>query len=386
MTDAPEIPEPGPELNKAQGPVRSEDSGQTPGGAEGKPWSRAVLHMDMDAFYVNVHLLDHPEDAGHPLVVGGRPEQRGVVASASYEARQFGIHSAMASGAALRLCPQLRIVSADWNRIHELSRRVMSILEEYGPVEKMSVDEAYVDLTGEADPEALARTIRERVKGETTLPASVGLASGKLVAKVASDFEKPEGCTIVRPGTEEAFLAPQPVRAISGIGPRTAERLAQIAIVTCGQLATADPATLQLAVGRHALELQRRARGVDNRPVQAERGPPKSISQEWTFSRDVNDPEVLKEQLAKMAASVAASLQKRELIAHTVRVKFRWDDFTTFTRQKSVEVGIDDEVRIRRLALALWEEHWPPGQRVRLLGVGVSGLEQPVTRQYDFGF
>jgi DNA polymerase-4 len=378
MTGAPEIPETKPALSEAEGLVPSE--------VEGKPWTRAVLHLDMDAFFVNVHLLDHPEDAGHPLVVGGRPEQRGVVSSASYEARQFGIHSAMPSGAALRLCPQLRIVSADWSRIHEMSRQVMSILEEYGPVEKMSVDEAYVDLSGESAPETLAQSIRQRVKGETTLPASVGLAAGKLVAKVASDFEKPEGCTIVRPGTEEAFLAPQPVRVISGIGPRTAERLARLAIDTCGQLATADPETLQVALGGHALELQERAKGVDNRPVRSERGPPKSISQERTFSRDVSDPEFLKEKLGEMAAGVAASLQKRELVAHTVKVKFRWDDFTTFTRQKSVEVGIDDEEKIGRLALALWEEHWPPGQRVRLLGVGVSGLEQPITRQYDFGF
>ena len=368
------------------GPSNMEKSKPSPADVQDTTWPRAVLHLDMDAFYVNVHLLDHPEDAGHPLVVGGRPEQRGVVASASYEARQFGIHSAMATGAALRMCPRLRIVSADWKRIHELSRQVMSVLEEYGPVEKMSVDEAYVDLTGKPDPESLARIIRRRVKEETTLPASVGLAAGKLVAKVASDFEKPEGCTIVRPGTEESFLAPQPVRVIWGIGPRTAERLARIAITTCGQLAAADLVALQAVAGRHALDLQKRARGIDNRPVHSERGPPKSISQEWTFSRDVSDPEILKEQLSKMAASVAASLQKRELIAHTVRVKFRWDDFSTFTRQRSVEVGIDDEEMIRRLALLLWEEHWPPGQRVRLLGVGVSGLEQPVTRQYDFGF
>jgi DNA polymerase-4 len=371
------------ELEPEAGQSKSE--GQAPA-QEADPWSRAVLHLDMDAFFVNVHLLDHPEDAGHPVVTGGRPEQRGVVSSASYEARQYGIHSAMPSSTALRLCPQLRIVSADWSRIHELSRQVMSILEEYGPVEKMSVDEAYVELTGEPDPEALAQTIRQRVKDETALPASVGLAAGKLVAKVASDFEKPEGCTIVRPATEEAFLAPQPVRVIWGIGPRTAERLASLAITTCGQLATADPATLRLAFGRHAQELQNRAKGIDSRPVRSERGPPKSISQEWTFSQDVSDPELLKEQLGKMAAGVAVSLRRRELIAHTVRVKFRWDDFTTFTRQKSVEVGIDDEEKIRRLALALWEEYWPPGQRVRLLGVGVSGLEQPVTRQFDFGF
>src|SRR5690554_3239321 len=171
-------------------------------------WKRAILHVDMDAFFVNVHLLDHPEDRGIPLVIGGRPEERGVVASASYEARQYGIRSAMPSATALRLCPELKFANLNRPRIRECSQRVMNLLGEYGPLEKMSVDEAYVDLSGQERPEMLALSIREWVKAETNLPASVGLASSKLVAKVASDYEKPEGCTIVRPGEEAAFLAP----------------------------------------------------------------------------------------------------------------------------------------------------------------------------------
>ena len=162
----------------------------------------------MDAFFVNVHILDHPEDAGMPLAVGGRPETRGVISSASYEARQFGVRSAMPSGRAMRLCPQLKIVGNAWPRIRECSRQVMAILTEYGPIEKMSVDEAYVDLAEAQDPERLARKIQQRVKEETKLPASVGLATSKLVAKVASDFGKPEGCTFVRPGEEASFLQP----------------------------------------------------------------------------------------------------------------------------------------------------------------------------------
>jgi len=243
-------------------------------------WPRAILHLDMDAFYVNVHILYHPEDAGIPLAVGGQPDSRGVIASASYEARQFGVRSAMPSSKAKRLCPELRIVGHNWSRIHECSKQVMVILREYGPVEQMSVDEAYVDLTDKPDPEALAESIRHRVKHETNLPASVGLAPSKLVAKVASDFEKPEGCTIVRQGQEAAFLSDQPVRVIWGIGPRTAERLAEKEIFTCGQLAAFDLVELQAIFGRHARHMQQRAQGLDQRSVVSERGNPKSISQE----------------------------------------------------------------------------------------------------------
>jgi DNA polymerase IV len=348
-------------------------------------WSRAVLHLDMDAFFVNVHILVHPEDAGAPLAVGGRPESRGVIASASYEARKFGVRSAMPSARALRLCPQLKIVGHTWPRIKECSRQVMGILAEYGPLERMSVDEAYVDLSEQPNPEELARTIRDQVKDETGLPASVGLASSKLVAKVASDHDKPEGCTIVRPGQEAAFLAPQPVRVISGIGPRTAEKMAELKIHTCGQLAEADGLLLRSSFGDYANSLQRRARGVDNRPVVEEHGLPKSISQENTFSRDIDDPERLKAELRTMAASVAGSLQRRNLVAHTVRVKFRWADFTTFTRQRSLEVGFDDEELIYRTAVAIWQDNWQ-GQKMRLIGVGVSGLEEVQARQVGFAF
>ena len=193
-------------------------------------WSRAILHVDMDAFYVNVHLLDHPADGGRPLAVGGRPDERGVVTSASYEARALGVRSAMPMAQALRLAPGMLVVPPDWSRIRECSRAVMAVLEQYGPLEQMSVDEAYIDLSGAADPPALAAEARDRVPAETKMPASVGLATSKLVAKVASDFNKPRGLTVVLPGEEAAFLAPQSVRAIWGIGPRTAERLSLIHI------------------------------------------------------------------------------------------------------------------------------------------------------------
>ncbi|HFQ93338.1 MAG TPA: DNA polymerase IV [Anaerolineae bacterium] len=349
-------------------------------------WPRAILHLDMDAFFVNVHLLDHPEDAGIPLVVGGQPEQRGVVASASYEARQLGVRSAMPAKTAVRLCPHLKIVSANWERVRQCSRQVMDVLRQYGPVEKMSVDEAYVDLTGQAAPEEVAAEVKTAVTTQTHLPCSVGLATSKLVAKVASDHDKPDGFTVVPPGSEAAFLAPLPTRALWGIGPKTAEKLARQGIATCGQLAAADLAVLRRAVGSHAESLQRRAAGIDSRPVQAERGPAKSISQEWTFNEDVDDPEVLCESLQKMCKRVTQSIRKRQLLAHTVTVKFRWADFTTYTRQKTVEVGFDDAQTLFILAQAIWQEHWPRDKKLRLLGVGVSGLEKTEARQLGFDF
>ncbi len=344
------------------------------------------MHLDMDAFYVNVHILDHPEDAGRPLAIGGQPDQRGVVASASYEARQMGVRSAMPMSTAVRLCPTLKIASANWDRIHSCSRQVMAILEQFGPLEQMSVDEAYMDLSAWDNPEEKAAEIRTAVKHQTALPCSVGLASSKLVAKVASDHDKPEGFTIVPPGTEAAFLAPLPTRAIHGIGPRTAEKLARLNIHTCAQLALADLGLLQGAFGSQGVSLKERARGVDGRSVVVDHGLAKSISQEWTFNQDVNDPARLRAKLKEMAEEVARSLQKRQLVAHTVTVKFRWADFTTFTRQRSLEIGINEAETIYVVAEAIWSEHWPPGQKMRLLGVGVSKIEAPTIRQLGLPF
>ncbi len=339
----------------------------------------------MDAFYVNVHLLAHPEDAGIPLAVGGRPDERGVITSASYEARQFGVRSAMPTAVALRLVPRLKVVPPDWPRIRECSRAVMVVLARYGPLEKMSVDEAYIDLLDAADPPATAAEVRERVPAETQLPASVGLATSKLVAKVASDFNKPRGLTVVPPGGEAAFLAPQPARVIWGIGPRTAERLAALGITTCGELAAADPARLRAAFGREADNLMRRARGEDDRPVMPDRGPAKSISQEWTFNSDVGDAATLRDYLERMSAEVAEQLRQENLLARTVRVKFRWSDFTTFTRQRSLDVGTDEAATIFRVAEALWRENWPPGRPMRLIGVGATGLVAVEGRQLGLG-
>jgi nucleotidyltransferase/DNA polymerase involved in DNA repair len=262
----------------------------------------------------------------------------------------------------------------------------MALLASYGALEQMSVDEAYLDLSRWDSPEAIAARVRSEVKNKTELPCSVGLATSKLVAKVASDHEKPEGLTVVAPGQEASFLSTLSTRVLWGIGPRTAEKLSEMEIETCGQLANADIAELVARFGRQAESIQRRAQGKDGREVRPERGLAKSISQEWTFSQDIDDPERLRAQLEKMATKVAESLQRKGLIAYTVKVKFRWDDFTTFTRQKSLEVGTNDVETICRLAVAIWKSHWPEGQRTRLLGVGVSKLEEPEGRQLGFGF
>ncbi len=349
-------------------------------------WPRAILHLDMDAFFANVHILDNPEHARLPLVVGGRPEQRGVVSSASYEARKMGIHSAMPTSHALRRCPNLLIVPADWPRIRECSIQVMAVLKTFGPLEQISVDEAYVDLSEQGKPEQVAAEIKRTVKESTHLPCSVGLSTSKLVAKIASDHDKPEGFTIVPPGTEREFLAPLPTRAIWGIGPRTAEILAEFGIDTCGQLASAEESVLRSNLGKQAVSFILRARGMDDRPVKTARRRPKSISQEWTFDKDINDAEILQQQLRKMCSKIAQSLQRRNLIAHTVTVKFRLADFTTFTRQKSFEVGIDREEDIFRLATIIWRENWANSVRIRLLGVGASNLAESNVRQLSFNF
>lgn len=347
-------------------------------------WSRAILHVDMDAFYVNVHILDNPEDSGFPLAIGGKPDQRGVVASASYEARATGVRSAMPMRTAVKLCPTLKIVPADWPRIKECSRQVMDILAEFGPLEQMSVDEAYIDLSEHLAPVRLSDTIRKRLKAETGLPASVGLATNKLVAKVASDQNKPEGCTIVLPGTEARFLSPLPARVIWGIGPRTNERLSTLGIETCGQLARASLEMLRAEFGSQSEALQQRASGIDRRQVVTDRGPAKSISNEWTFDEDTADLQLLGERLEKMVGQVGKSLRGQSLVAHTVTVKFRLADFTTYTRQKTVQNGIDNDAEILRLARQIWRENWDQAQQLRLLGVGVSNLSEPEVQQLAF--
>ena len=344
---------------------------------------RKILHLDLDAFFCAVEEMDNPGLRGRPFAVGGKPADRGVVASCSYAARQKGVRSAMPMGQALRLCPELVIVGGHYSRYSEESKKVMSILRTFSAlVEQLSIDEAFLDVSDHADDgEQIARRVQNRIREETGLPASLGVATNKLVAKIANDHGKslftgegaPNAVTVVPPGEEAGFLAPLPVRALWGIGPRTDERLNELGIRCIGDLAQADPMTLTARFGKHGADMTRRARGIDSSPIVTEREV-KSISQEITFSRDERDEGRLRDQVRKQSDRVAASLRKNGLMAATVRIKIRWPDFTTMTRQLTLPAPTDDPTVIDIAAWGLVLKVWQPGKSVRLIGVGASGL------------
>ncbi len=347
---------------------------------------RKILHLDLDAFFCAVEELRNPELRGKPFAVGGSPEGRGVVASCSYPARAFGVHSAMPMAQAVRLCPDLIIVSRSRGGYSAASREVMARVRELTPlVEQLSIDEAFLDVSDLPEPlDIIARRLQTRISEEVHLPCSLGGATNKLVAKIANDVGKgrsqtgdyPRAITLVPPGREAAFLAPLPVRALWGVGPKTEEKLHALGIFTIGQLAEYPEKTLARLFGQHGWDLARRARGIDNRPVVASRGGAKSISQETTFSRDVSDGRVLQATLRRLAEGVARSLRRKHYTGRTVKLKLRLSDFTTLTRQMTLARPTDDERIITRSALTLFERLWQPGRPVRLLGVGVTNLQK----------
>jgi DNA polymerase-4 len=343
--------------------------------------SRTIIHMDLDAFYCAVEVLLDPSLVDVAFIVGGRSE-RGVVASASYAARQFGIRSAMPTAEALRRCPHLKIVSNRRGVYSKYSQQVMEILHDVTPlVEQISIDEAFLDISdsvhGMGDAELLARELQQRIQDEIGLSASLGVASNKLVAKIASDLEKPHGLVVVPPGEETAFLAPLPVRELWGIGPVTAERLAQMGITTIGQLASSSEAMLKLEFGSHGPSMWRHAHGIDNRSVTTDREA-KSISHEVTFTTDATDEEALARELLRQSESIGRRLRKAELHASTIKLKLRWSDFTTFTRQTTLPAPTNLDQDIYQTALGLLHKHWPKGKPVRLVGVGASNFGEPV--------
>jgi len=342
---------------------------------------RAIAHLDLDAFYAAVEMLENPDLVDKPLLVGGRPESRGVVATASYAARDYGVHSAMPMARAVRLCPQAIVLPPRFDLYRQYSLHVMAILEQSATVlEKVSIDEAYLDLTDRVEEwqqaVQIAQRLQERVWEETGLSASIGVATNKLVAKVASDHEKPAGLTVVEPGEESAFLAPLPVRVIWGVGPVTAEKLAQMDVTTVGQLARVSEGALVAQFGDHGAAMARRARGIDHRPVSAEHER-KSVSRETTFSEDLRELKDLKRQLWRLSQSVARRLERAEAVAGTIAIKLRYQDFETLTRQMSLDVPTDDEIRIYRAALVLLGQTWERGRPVRLLGIGGDHLSPP---------
>jgi DNA polymerase-4 len=343
---------------------------------------RAIVHLDMDAFFAAIEVLENPELEGQPVVVGGQPSERGVVAAASYPARAFGVRSAMPMARALRLCPQAVVVPPHHRLYSDYSRRVMVILRQASPlVEQMSVDEATIDLSEQVDDWERAvdvgRRLQARVREEIGLSCSLGVATNKLVAKVASDHDKPGGLTVVAPGEEAAFLAPLPVRVLWGVGPVTAQKLAEMGISTVGELAAVPEETLRARFGRHGVDMARQARGIDERPLVAEHER-KSVSQEATFARDLRDVSGLKRQLWRLCQGVSRRLREAELAAGTVAIRLRYADFATLSRQMTLAVPTDDEREIYRIALVLLKRAWERGRAVRLLGVAARNLSSPV--------
>ncbi len=342
-----------------------------------------IIHLDLDAFFCAVEELNRPELRGKPFAVGGRPEERGVVASCSYPARQCGVRSAMPMSRALRLCPGLVVVPGNHAAYREKSRQVMGILREHTAlIEQISIDEAFLDLSDLPQTgEELARMLQGEINRRLELPCSLGVASNKLAAKIANDYGKgharageyPNAITVVPEGGEAAFLAPLPVQALWGIGPKTAATLDEMGVRTIGDLAAMPEATLARRFGVMGHELWVRAHGVDDRPIETEHAT-KSISQEVTFDRDVRDGERLRKTLRTLSEGVAYRLRAEGLCASTVRLKLRWADFTTPTRQVSLNQPADQDGVIFSAALALFDSLWEKGRPVRLLGVGASKL------------
>ena len=343
--------------------------------------ARTILHIDLDAFFVAVERLDNPTLIGVPVIVGGRAEVRGVVASASYEARKFGVHSAMPTAQALRLCPQVVLVSGHRDRYAEMSRRVMAILGDYTPLlEPISIDEAFLDVSGTeahyGPPARLAQTLQARIERELRLSASLGVAANKLVAKIASDYRKPHGITVVVPGQEAVFLAPLPIRRLWGCGEVTARELATLGVTTIGELTRLPAAELRARFGVHGDGLWHAARGIDDSPVTPEHEE-KSLSREETFAQDISDPSLLGRELLRLSEAVASRLRRHGFAARTLSLKLRYGDFTTLTRQVTLAEPTDSGPTIYAQVLLLFEAAWDRRRPVRLVGVGTSNLDQP---------
>lgn len=347
---------------------------------------RWIIHVDLDAFFASVEELRHPELRGRPIVVGGLPNERGVVASASYAARAYGVRSAMPMGQALRLCPQAVVVSARHGEYGHHSDRVMAILAQITPaMEQVSIDEAFLDITGcerlWGTPEATARLIRRRVWTEEGLPVSMGVAANKLVAKIACSQGKPRGLVIVPQGGEAAYLAPLPITALWGVGEVTARRLRGLGVETIGDLAAWEEPDLVRQFGEGGHGLYQHAHGIDSSPVQSARER-QSLSHEITFAHDTVDATLLQRTLLEMSERVGAGLRRYGLVGQTVRIKMRYGDFTTVTRQVTLERPTDQTQVIYARAEELWRRNWAQ-QPLRLIGLGVAGLLDGAGYQLD---
>ncbi len=351
---------------------------------------RSVIHVDLDAFFASVEELLDPSIAGLPIIVGGDPAQRGVVSSASYAARAFGVRSAMPMGQALRLCPQAIVRHGHFREYHRYSGEVMAILKACTPLfEQVSIDEAFLDVTGcerlWGSPEEIARALQRQILESCQLPSSVGVASNKLVAKTASGLRKPRGLVIVPPGQEAAFLACLPVEQLWGVGAVAARRLHDLGLHTIGDLAAVPQKTLTYAFGSQGAVLHEHAHGLDDSLV-TPAGHRRSLSHERTFARDLYGVAELEKALLSASDEVAARLRREALQGRVVGIKLRYGDFRTVTRQVTLEQPTNLGPTIYQQALRLLRRTWKAGAPVRLLGVSASGLvDQPAYQMGLFG-
>jgi len=346
--------------------------------------ARVILHLDLDAFFCAVEEIKDPGLRGKAFAVGGSPSGRGVVTSCSYPARKMGVRSAMPAAKALQLCPNLILVSRNHRDYVRYSKLVMERLAQYtDQVEQISIDEAFLDITDlGSSPRAIGIELQKTILDELNLPNSVGIASNKLLAKIANDVGKkahmgqgpPNAITIVPAGEERSFLAPLPVDMLSGVGPKTRERLERFNIRTIGDLAEYPDVELAEKFGKHGYDLSRRAKGIDKRGIVTERGI-KSVSNERTFGEDLGRKSEVMKYINKLADQVSKRLSKKELRGKTIQIKLRWSDFTTLTRQTTLPQTTNEYKVIQKIAEELLNQVWQEGRKVRLIGVGVHNLD-----------
>jgi DNA polymerase IV len=345
---------------------------------------RTIIHADLDAFFAAAEVRRRPELRGKPVIIGGRPGGRGVVAAASYEARVFGVRSAMPVSQAVRLCPDAIFLSGDGRYYRELSQQFRDILEQFTDlVEMVSVDEAYLDISHSertlGTPRQAAETIKQRVRDELDLVVSLGVATSRMVAKIASDLDKPDGLRVVEPGREAEFLADLPVGKMPGIGPKAVERLRSNGIRTLGELARTPVPVLEPIFGKRAENVVERARGIDHRPVEPSGGPAKSIGHERTFGADLTDPEDIRRELYRLTESTGRDLRKKGMQGAVVAVKLRYSDFETVGKQRRLPQATDAHQEILPVAIKLVEELLDERRApVRLLGVRMTSLTSAV--------
>ncbi len=346
---------------------------------DGTGKARAIIHVDMDAFYASVEVMDDPSLAGKPVIVGGTRESRGVVSAASYEARVFGVHSAMSTARAEKLCPHGVFIAPRMERYMDVSRDIRHIMDAFTPlVEPISIDEAFLDVTGSqslfgAAPD-IGRAIKRRIRGEVGLVASVGVAPNKFLAKLASDLEKPDGFVVITEEDAEARIAPLPVSRLWGVGKKTEPNFIAAGLRTFGDVARASDALLERLAGSYGPRLKQLARGLDDRDVVPD-ADAKSIGAENTFARDIADAAALRAELDQLSERVARRARADGVVGFTVNLKARYADFTTVTRAKTLASATADSVAIRDAARELLEKRLDrDGRALRLLGVSLSNL------------